>query len=64
MEMSFIIGVCVTWAVIALAKGADWLGGNGGHQEESEWDFQERVRLENMERARKKLEEMKKEKFA
>ena len=62
MELAFIIGVIGTWLIIALAKGADWLGGSGGHQEESDKEFLDRVARENRERARKRLEEIQKEK--
>ena len=63
MEVAFIIGVFGAWLVIALAKGADWLGGIGGHHEESDKDFLNRVARENSERAKKRLEEIKKEKY-
>ena len=62
MEVAFIIGVFGAWLIIALAKGADWLGGLGGHYKESDKDFLNRVARENSERARKRLEELKKEK--
>ena len=62
MESAFIIALFVTWALMALAKGADWLGGSGGHHEESDRDFLNRVARENSERARKQLEEIRKAK--
>jgi hypothetical protein len=60
MELAFIIGLFGTWAVIALVKGADWLGGNS--HKESDHDFLDRVFRENSERARKQYEEILKEK--
>lgn len=62
MELAFIIGVIGVWAVIALAKGADWIGGNGWDCHESDRDFLNRVARENSERARKQLEEIRKAK--
>lgn len=61
MESAFIIGVFATWVLIALAKGADWIG-NGHMKEESDRDFLNRVARENSERARKQLEEIRKAK--
>ena len=48
--------------VWALAKGADWFGGSGKDYKESDRDFLNRVARENSERARKKLEEIRKSK--
>ncbi len=62
MELSFIIGIIGTWLVISLVKTASWFGGNGGHYEESDRDFLNRVARENSERARKQLEEIRKAK--
>lgn len=62
MEFAFIIGVFGAWLIIALAKGADWLGGIGGHHKESDKEFLDRVFRESAERDRKRLEELKKEK--
>ncbi|MBO5593776.1 MAG: hypothetical protein J5931_04150 [Prevotella sp.] len=62
MELAFIIGVFGAWAVIALLKGADWLGGSGRDCHESDRDFLNRVARENSERARKQLEEIRKAK--
>lgn len=62
MELAFIIGVFGAWAVIALLKGADWLGGSGGHQEESDKEFLDRVFRESAERDRKRYEEIRKAK--
>ena len=59
MESAFIIALLVTWTLIALAKGADWLG-KGGHHDESDREFLERVWRENAERARKLHEEIEK----
>ena len=50
------------WLIIALAKGADWFGGSGKDYKESDRDFLNRVARENSERARKKLEEIRKSK--
>lgn len=61
MELAFIIGVFGTWAIIALAGLADKIG-RGGHHEESDREFLERVARENSERARKQLEEIRKAK--
>lgn len=62
MELAFIIGVFGAWAVIALLKGADWLGSSGRDSQESDRDFLNRVARENSERARKQLEEIRKAK--
>ncbi len=62
MEFSFIIGVIGTWLIISLAKTADRFGDSGGHYEESDRDFLNRVARENSERARKQLEEIRKAK--
>ena len=39
MELAFIIGLLGTFAIIAIVKGADWLGKNvnGGDQDDSHW---------------------------
>jgi hypothetical protein len=62
MEFAFIIGVIGTWLIIALAKGADWLGDSGRDCRESDRDFLNRVARENSERARKQLKEIRKAK--
>lgn len=62
MEFAFIIGVIGAWAVIALLKGADWLGGSDKGYKESDRDFLNRVARENSERARQQLEEIRKAK--
>jgi hypothetical protein len=62
MEFAFIIGVFGVWLIIALAKGADWFGGSGKDYKESDRDFLNRVARENSERARKQLEEIRKNK--
>lgn len=62
MELAFIIGIFGAWAVIALMKGADWLGGSGKGYKESDRDFLNRVARENSERARQQLEEIRKAK--
>lgn len=62
MEFAFIIGIFGAWAVIALMKGADWLGGSGKDYKESDRDFLNRVARENSERARQQLEEIRKSK--
>lgn len=62
MEFAFIIGVIGAWLIIALAKGADCLGGSGKDNKESDRDFLNRVARENSERARQQLEEIRKAK--
>lgn len=62
MELAFIIGIFGAWAVIALLKGADWLGVSGKDYKESDRDFLNRVARENSERARQQLEEIRKAK--
>ena len=62
MELAFIIGVFGAWAVIALAKGADWLSRNSMDCHESDRDFLNRVARENSKRARKQLEDIRKAK--
>lgn len=62
MEFSFIIGIIGTWLIISLVKTAGCLSGYGGHYEESDRDFLNRVARENSERARKQLEEIRKTK--
>ena len=39
MVFAFIIGVVLTWLIIAMVKGADWLGKNykGGAQDDAHW---------------------------
>lgn len=62
MEFAFIIGVFGVWLIIALAKGADWFRGSDDHYKESDKDFLNRVARDNSERARKRLEELRKKK--
>ena len=62
MDFSFIIGIIGTWLIISLVKTADWFSGSGGHYEESDRDFLNRVARENSERARKQLEDIRKAK--
>ena len=62
MELAFIIGVIGTWAFIVMTGLADKIC-KGGHHEESDFEFLERVRRENMERAGKRHEELMKQKY-
>lgn len=59
MEEAFIIAVFCVWAIILFVGLVDKIG-KGGHYEESDRDFLNRVQRENQERDRKLHEELKK----
>ncbi len=61
MEFSFIIGVIGTWLLIALAKGAEWIGGSEKNRMTDEEILEEEKRC--IQESRKWLEEHIPEKY-
>lgn len=61
MEFSFIIGVIGTWLLIALAKGAEWIGGSVKNRMTDEEILEEEKRC--IQESRKWLEEHIPEKY-
>lgn len=61
MEFSFIIGVIGTWLLIAMAKGAEWIGGSVKNRMTDEEILEEEKRC--IQESRKWLEEHIPEKY-